>query len=63
MKVKQKKKLNEKPFFVDDEREEMKAEIARLRGALRAIQKMAKLNLSWTPSYMLWRGNDRAKTI
>ena len=53
MKVKQKKKLNEKPFFVDDEREEMKAEIARLRGALRAIQKMAKLNLSWTPSYML----------
>ena len=69
-----KEKLHEKPFFVDDELEEYKAEIARLRGALRAIKRLAKnlpsltedqvihikgirriakLNLSWTPGYML----------
>ena len=32
MKLKRKKKLNERPFFVKDEVEELKAEIARLRG-------------------------------
>lgn len=52
MKVKLKKK-DEKPFFVDDEVSELKAEIARLRGALNAIKRLAKLNLSFTPGYML----------
>jgi hypothetical protein len=53
MKVKLKKKSDEKPFFVDDEKEELKAEIARLRGALRAVKRVAKMNLSFTPEDML----------
>jgi hypothetical protein len=50
---------------IADEREELKAEIARLRGALREVKRIAKLNLSWTPGYMLGleprlgRGPDR----
>jgi hypothetical protein len=42
MKTKRKKKLDERPFFVDDEVRELTAEIARLRGALRAIKRLAK---------------------
>jgi hypothetical protein len=38
---------------IADEREELRAEIARLRGALRAVKRVAKLNLSFTPEYML----------
>jgi hypothetical protein len=48
MTAKRKKKLN-----VDDELEELKAKIARLRGAMRAVEKLAKLNLRMTSSYML----------
>jgi hypothetical protein len=33
-----KKKLKKKPFFVDDEVSELKAEIARLPGVIRAIK-------------------------
>lgn len=51
--MKPKLKKNEKPFFVDDEVSELKAEIARLRGALRAVKHVAKMNLSFTPEYML----------
>jgi hypothetical protein len=32
---------------------ELKAEIARLRGALRAVAKLSKVNLIMTPSYVL----------
>jgi hypothetical protein len=53
------KKLIEEPFFVDDEVEELKAEIARLRGALQAIAKLAKINVTGTPEYMI---NDAPPT-
>jgi hypothetical protein len=48
-----KKPTADKKPFVDDEREELLAEIARLRGALREVKRIAKLNLSWTPEAML----------
>lgn len=53
MKTKSKKKLDEKPFFVNDEVDELKAEIAPLRGALRAVKNAAKMNLNTIPRYML----------
>ena len=31
----------------------LRAEIARLRGALRAVKHVAKMNLSFTPEHML----------
>jgi hypothetical protein len=53
MKTKRKQKLKEETFFVGDEVGELKAEIARLRGALRAVEKLSKVHLIMTPSYML----------
>ena len=47
-----KKELKDKPMSAD-EREELLAEIARLRGALREVKRVAKLNLGFTPEYML----------
>jgi hypothetical protein len=48
-----KRTINERPFFVDDEVKESKAEIARLRGIIRAIKHIAKINLRFTPESML----------
>jgi hypothetical protein len=59
MKTNRKKKLKEKPLFVDDEVGELKAEIARLRGALRSMEKQAKVNLIMTPPYMLKLEGER----
>ena len=53
MKTKRKKKLDERPFFVDDEVRELTAEIARLRGVIRAMAKIGKTNLKFTPEYMI----------
>ena len=47
------KRKSEKPFFVDDEVKELKAEIARLRASIKTIRRIAKTNLSYTPGYML----------
>jgi len=53
MKTERKKKLKEKPLFVDDEVGELTAEIARLRGVIRAMAKIGKTNLKFTPEYMI----------
>ena len=48
-----KRKTDEKPFFVDDEVKELKAEIVRLRAIIRAIKRIAKVNLRFTPEHMI----------
>jgi hypothetical protein len=52
-----KRKTDEKPFFVDDEVKELKAEIARLRGVIRAMKRIAKTNLKFhfLKAFEYWR--------
>jgi len=52
MTTKRKQPLKEKPLVVDDDVDGLRAEVARLRGALRLVLRLAATNLKLTPEYM-----------